>query len=58
VLYVGNVEEDTDHMFFSCPFALNCWAKLGFVWNMGLNIGDRVVEASRNNDLISSRRFL
>jgi hypothetical protein len=35
--------------FFSCPFALNCWAKLNFVCNMGLNIDARVVDAYRND---------
>jgi hypothetical protein len=49
VLCHGNVEEDIDHLFFNYPFSLSCWAKLGFVWNLGLDTGDRVLEAGRNN---------
>jgi hypothetical protein len=49
VLHNGNVEEDIDHLFFSCPFALSCWAKLGFVWNLDVDTRDRVLEAARIN---------
>jgi hypothetical protein len=26
-------EETTEHLFFQCPFARNCWNKLHFVWD-------------------------
>ena len=32
VLYTTNLEEDLEHLFFSCPFATTCWQKLGFIW--------------------------
>jgi hypothetical protein len=41
------VEEDIDHLFFGCPFALACWQKLDIQWNGSLNVCDRILEAER-----------
>jgi hypothetical protein len=46
VLCDHNIPEDIDHLFFSCPFAIACWQKLGFQWNMSLPICDRIWEVA------------
>jgi hypothetical protein len=43
------MEEDIDHLFFNCPFTLSCLTKLGFVWNLDVNVGERELEATRLN---------
>jgi hypothetical protein len=44
VLCNHNIPEDIDHLFFSYPFAIACWQKLGFQWNMSLPICNRIWE--------------
>ena len=39
--------EDTDHLFFSCPFAVSCWNKLGIHWNLQLDTSDWVLQAAQ-----------
>jgi hypothetical protein len=46
VLCDNNTPKDIYHLFFSCPFALACWQKLGFQWNMSLPICDRIWEVA------------
>ncbi|KAG2650254.1 hypothetical protein PVAP13_1NG224419 [Panicum virgatum] len=41
-------EEDIEHLFFSCPFATNCWLRLNIAWNLDLDLHQRVSQA-RNN---------
>ena len=36
-------EEDLDHLFFTCPFAVACWNKLGFTWDMARTLSDRLL---------------
>jgi len=43
VLYTTNLEEDLEHLFFSCPFATTCWQKLGFIWPSIADIKQRVL---------------
>jgi hypothetical protein len=40
-------EEDIDHLFFYCPFALASWQKLGIPWNGQLNVCDKILEVDR-----------
>ena len=42
-----DVLEDIDHLFFSCPFAVSCWNKLGIQWNLQLDTNDRVLQAAQ-----------
>ena len=43
VLSTTNLEEDLEHLFFSCPFATTCWQKLGFIWPSIADIKQRVL---------------
>ena len=43
VLCSSNSDEDTEHLFFSCPFASTCWQKLGFHWPSIADINERVL---------------
>ena len=43
VLCSTNNEEDLDHLFFTCPFAMACWSKLGIQWDVSINISDCVL---------------
>jgi hypothetical protein len=36
-------EETIEHLFFTCPFARQCWATLNFVWDHSLNLHDRFI---------------
>jgi hypothetical protein len=38
-------EETIEHLFFTCPFASQCWATLNFVWDHSLNLQDRFIQA-------------
>jgi hypothetical protein len=45
VLCDQHVLETRDHLFFLCPFAVNCWNRIGVFWDCSLNISDRLLEA-------------
>jgi hypothetical protein len=47
VLCDQNVLETRDHLFFLCPFAVNCWNRIGIFWDCSLSISDRLLEARR-----------
>ena len=32
VMCSAGIEEDIDHLFFECPFAVQCWASINFSW--------------------------
>jgi len=36
VLCTAQREETIFHLFFSCPFALECWQAIGVQWQMGV----------------------
>ena len=36
VMCSARIEEDIDHLFFECPFAVQCWASINFSWDMSL----------------------
>ena len=36
VLCPAQREETAFHLFFSCPFALDCWQSIGIQWQMGV----------------------
>jgi len=44
-------EEDTDHLFFQCPFAGRCWATIGFKWDISLSLPERLESAYQAHDL-------
>lgn len=37
--------ETIDHLFFECPFARECWLKLGITWDTSPELLDRYAEA-------------
>jgi hypothetical protein len=37
VLCTASCEETTFHLFFSCPFSLECWRHLGIMWRFNLD---------------------
>jgi hypothetical protein len=43
--------ETLEHLFFLCPFAAQCWNRLGFNWNINLSIEDRLVQACHDSGL-------
>ena len=45
VLCATGSEEDINHLFFSCPFAVRCWQKLQFIWDLTLDIHARILQA-------------
>lgn len=47
----AGIEEDIDHLFFSCEFAKSCWEKIGFHWNMNLSLYPRVAHARQQHNL-------
>lgn len=45
---VKRVLEDLEHLFFTCPFARNCWDSVGFSWSLSTQVNPRVLLAARN----------
>jgi hypothetical protein len=43
--------ETLEHLFFICPFAAQCWSRLGFIWDLNLSLDDRFAQASRDSGL-------
>jgi len=39
--------EDVNHLFFGCPFSTVCWQKLGFTWDITLDIHARLEQGNR-----------
>lgn len=39
------VTENMLHLFFSCPFAQQCWQKTGIHWNLGMNHMSMIISA-------------
>jgi hypothetical protein len=37
-------QETIVHLFFECPFAISCWAKLGINWDTNQHLFDRLIE--------------
>ena len=42
--------ETINHLFFTCPFARQCWAKININWNLSLNLEDRLLEAKQRSE--------
>jgi hypothetical protein len=42
-----NVRETRDHLFFDCPFVINCWNQLSIVWNNNLLISARILKSKQ-----------
>jgi hypothetical protein len=40
-------EETTFHLFFSCPFSVDCWNHLGIIWNSNLGFHQMLEEAKK-----------
>jgi hypothetical protein len=37
--------ETRDHLFFTCPFAVECWSAIDVNWNINLPISSRFLDA-------------
>jgi hypothetical protein len=48
VLCQLHVLETRDHLFFECPFAMQCWEESNIDWNMSLHLSDRCVTAKQS----------
>jgi hypothetical protein len=44
VLCNASIEEDIEHLFFSCPFAQQCWSALSFSWDTTLPLQERFLK--------------
>jgi hypothetical protein len=51
VLCTAGTEETIDHLFFQCPFACQCWDRIGFLWDLNLDITDMIIHARRASNL-------
>jgi hypothetical protein len=36
-----------DHLFFNYPFVAQCWDKLDIIWDLSLELEDRVAQAKQ-----------
>jgi hypothetical protein len=55
VLCNTNSLETTEHLFFQCPFAYQCWNQIGVTWDLSLNLSDRYFKAK---DLFNNQCFM
>lgn len=44
-------EEDIEHLFFRCPFAIQCWSSINFHWDFSLDLQDRFIAARQVHGL-------
>jgi hypothetical protein len=51
VLCNANIEEDIEHLFFSCPFAQQCWSTLSFSWDTTLPLQERFLKEKKAQGL-------
>jgi hypothetical protein len=51
-------EETCFHLFFECPFSLQCWNFLNIHWNLGIPALDMLVEARQNFGSIIFRELI
>lgn len=47
----SGAEEEIDHLFFQCPFAGQCWASIGFTWDINLPLPERLASAYQTHGL-------
>jgi hypothetical protein len=43
-----DILEDMSHLFFTCPFAQNCWNSLAIYWDVNLDLFDMIQSAFGN----------
>jgi len=51
VMCRAGVDETIDHLFFLCPFAQECWNRIGFNWDIGSPHADRIQLAANHQKL-------
>jgi hypothetical protein len=51
VLCSTGMEEDIDHLFFECPFTVQCWNYINFTWDIGLPLPERLATATSAHNL-------
>ena len=51
VTCTSTIEEDIDHLFFFCPFAISCWNKLGIQWSVPMNTCDRILLRAQHSSI-------
>jgi hypothetical protein len=51
VLCDTGLEEDIDHLFFDCPFAMQCWNSIHFTWDTSLPMLERLAAATNAHNL-------
>jgi hypothetical protein len=45
------LEDDIDHLFFECPFAVQCWNSINITWDTSLPMPERLAAASSTHNL-------
>jgi hypothetical protein len=48
LLLLSGEDETIEHLFFTCPFASQCWASINFVWDHSLNLQDKFIQANQD----------
>jgi hypothetical protein len=43
--------ETTEHLFFDCPFAKECWSTIGISWDESLQLMDRMIQAQSTHNI-------
>jgi hypothetical protein len=51
VLCTAGTEETIEHLFFQCPFACQCWDRIGFHLDLNLDVTDMILHARRASNL-------
>ena len=46
VLCNQGADEDIDHLFFTCPFVVQCWTSINFSWDVSLPLAERLMRAN------------
>jgi hypothetical protein len=59
VLCAASCEEITFHLFFSCPFSLQCWRHLRIMWRFDLDFHSMIEHAKEHhNDSFFMETFI
>lgn len=43
--------ETIEHLFFECPFAQDCWMRIGISWDSSLELYDRFTQARQSHNI-------
>lgn len=58
VMWNNGVDEDIEHLFFSCPSAHQCWSTINFNWDASIPLQERFVKEKEIQGLPFSWKLL